>query len=285
MTTTRRASGAAAGLTVVGGALLASLAMVGAVCSAGAQEDFRAADADRPIRVEDAYPLKYLEWEWQLGSRTEWAEGGRYQASWLLELKTGIARNWQLGLEAHPAWTRAAAESSGGLEEFGGHLLFNLNQETAALPALSVRADVVTPGLGDVGREKAGGRVLGIVTASRSRLRLHGNAGYSWASAADGGDFWRAGLALDYPVGLFSKLVLGDVYTEFPARGGDARVWGELGSRFQLTNSVVLDFGLTSRLDEWAEGLANVGFVVGISRVFGISGLVEVPGYPNPTLK
>ena len=43
-----------------------------------AQEDFRAADADRPIRVEDAYPVKLYEWEWELGSSSTAAEGGEY---------------------------------------------------------------------------------------------------------------------------------------------------------------------------------------------------------------
>ena len=82
-----------------------SLGITGAL---HAQEDFRAADADRPIRVEDAYPVKFYEWEWELGSRGTIAEGGGYGISELLELKSGIAPNWQLGLEVHGSQKRAA---------------------------------------------------------------------------------------------------------------------------------------------------------------------------------
>jgi hypothetical protein len=32
-----------------------------------AQEDFRSLDAGRPLKVTDAYPKKYLEWELRLG--------------------------------------------------------------------------------------------------------------------------------------------------------------------------------------------------------------------------
>ncbi|MEE9295764.1 MAG: hypothetical protein V3W34_12490, partial [Phycisphaerae bacterium] len=82
----------------------------------------------------------------------------------------------------------------------------------------------------------------------------------------------------------FSKAVLGDVYAEIPADGGDASVWAEFGTRFQLSNSTVLDFGITSRLDQWTDGIANLGLVIGVSRVFGIAWLIKVPPYPNPRI-
>lgn len=249
-----------------------------------AQEDFRAVDADRPIRVEDAYPVKYLEWEWQLGSRTSFAEAGTLAAAALFELKFGIARNWQLGVEAHPSLERTGGISESGLEELGVSLLYNLNQEGMRTPALAIRTDVFSPGLGDLGREELGGRVRAILTRSYGRLRLHGNGAYSWASVADSGDFWSGGLAFDYPIGLFSRSVLGDLYAEIPTDAGRARVWAELGARLQLTNATVLDLGVTTRLDQWEEGTPNVGLVLGLSRVFGISGLVRVPPYPNPRI-
>lgn len=252
--------------------------------SLAAQEDFRAADADRPIRVEDAYPLKLYEWEWQLGSRSAIADGGRYELAQLFELKTGIARNVQLGIELHGSQQRAAGAWSTGLEEFSAHLFYNLNQESRSTPAFAVRVDAFGPGIGDVGREDIGVRLRGILTRSLGRLRLHANGGYDWATVADGADFWHGGLAFDYPIGLFSKALLGDVYAEFPAGSGDARIWAELGTRFQLTNSTVLDFGITSRVDEWTDGAPNIGLVIGLSRVFGIAGLTPVPAYPNPRI-
>ncbi len=151
-------------------------------------------------------------------------------------------------------------------------------------PALALRADIFTPGIGDVGREDIGARWRVILTRSYSRLRVHVNGSYDWATDADGGDLWSAGLGFDYPIGLFSKAVLGDVYAEVPVDGGDARVWAEFGTRFQLTNSSVLDLGLTSRLDQWEDGSPNIGIVIGLSRVFGIAGLVKIPPYPNPRI-
>ncbi len=249
-----------------------------------AQEDFRAADADRPIRVEDAYPVKLYEWEWELGSRSTAAEGGEYTVTGLLELKTGIARNWQLGLEVHGSQERTAGTWKSGVEQFSAHVFYNLNQEGRRAPALAFRADVFSPGIGDLAREDIGVRLRAILTRSFGRLRLHANGAYDWATAVDGGDFWSGGLAFDYPIGLFSKAVLGDVYAEIPADGGDASVWAEFGTRFQLSNSTVLDFGITSRLDQWTDGIANLGLVIGVSRVFGIAWLIKVPPYPNPRI-
>lgn len=248
------------------------------------QEDFRAVDADRPIRVEDAYPVKYLEWEWQLGSRAALAEAGALDAAALLELKLGIARNGQLSVEAHPSLERRGGISESGLEELAVGLFYNVKQEGQHVPALAVRVDLFSPGLGELGREDVGGRIRAILTRGYGRLRLHGNGAYTGATAPDGGDFWSGGLAFDYPIGLFSRSLLGDLYAEVPADRGRTRVWAELGARLQLTNTTVLDFGVTTRLDEWEDGTPNVGLVIGISRVFGMGGLVRVPPYPNPRI-
>lgn len=241
-----------------------------------AQEDFRSADLDRPIQVEDAYPVKYREWELETGVRSAWSGAGN-EAEGSIELKTGILLNTQAGLTLEGAWRE---DDGSGLTSGALHVLHNFNRETWSWPALSARLDVETPGTGDVGRDDWGGSLLGIATRSFDRLRLHANAGY-----ADGDeDFWRAGLAFDYPIGLFSRAILGDVYAEIPPDGGDTRLLAELGTRWQLTNWSVLDIGLGTRLDEWADGDANVGIVVGFSRVFGIPALTGVPPYPDPRI-
>lgn len=250
---------------------------------ARAQEDFRATDAGRPIRVEDAYPVKYLEWEWEAGARSELTEGGELDAAASLELTWGIARNAQIGLEVHPTLERAAGASETGTV-FGLHALYNFNQEGAHTPAFATRADLFAPGAGDIGRQNAGGRVLGIATRSWGRWRMHGNAGYAWASAADGGDIWTVGLAVDYPIGLFSRLLLTDVYAEIPTARGPTRVWVELGTRIQWTNVLVLDAGVHTRLDQWSDGRPNLGVVLGLSRAFGLAALVPVPSQPNPRI-
>ena len=67
------------------------------------------------------------------------------------------------------------------------------------------------------------------MTRSFGRVRLHGNGGYTAASQADGGDYWRVGLGSDYPLGLFSRALLADVYVEIPTSQARSRVWVEGG--------------------------------------------------------
>jgi hypothetical protein len=256
-----------------------------------AQEDFRAADLDRPIRVEDAFPARWREWEVELGVRGGLAErDSRLVAE--LGLETGLFLNTEVGLEvagviedvSDPATAGAETGAAGGIEAVGAHLLYNFNRETWRWPAFAARIDVETPGTGEVGREEWAVSLGAIATRSFGRLRLHGNAGYAAAGPVDGDDYWRGGLAFDYPLGLFSHAVLGAVYVELPVHGGRTRAWLEAGSRWQLSNEAVLDLGIATRADEWEAGNANVELVIGLSRVFGIPGLIDVPPYPDPRI-
>lgn len=249
-----------------------------------AQEDFRAAELDRPTRVEDAYPIKFREWEFQSGLRGSLGEGDRGLLG-LLEFKTGLFRNGQMGVEIEGGVERPSEDATGGgIESASAHLLYGLARETVSLPAVAVRLDASTPGTGAIGHDDWQFGVMGIATRSLGRLRLHGNGGYRIAGEADGGDYWRFGLGADYPLGLFSRAILADLYVEAPVSAGRARVWAEIGTRVQVSNWRVLDFGLATRLDEWDKGNANVEIVVGMSRSFGIPGLTRVPQYPNPTI-
>ncbi len=58
----------------------------------------------------------------------------------------------------------------------------------------------------------------------------------------------------------------------------------DLGSRIQMTKTLVLDAGISARLDEWVDGNTNIGLTVGLSRNFGFGSLVAVPPYPNPRI-
>lgn len=262
-----------------------ALAAFGSVSPLAAQEDFRSADPGRPILVEDAYPLKLYEWEFELGMRGDLAEEGSGLEA-MAELKTGLFLNGQAGLEIEAGAEPLDDESRtlSGIETVRGHVLYNLNRETLSLPALAARIDLATPGTGSLGNEDWSVGLKGILTRSFDRLRVHTNVGYVAASTEDGGDFWRLGVAFDYPIGLFSRAVMGDVYAELPVGTGRTRVWAEVGMRWQVSNVSVLDFGIASRLDEWETGNANLQLIVGISRVFGLAGQVAVPSDLDPRI-
>lgn len=248
------------------------------------QEDFRNTDRGRPLFTEDAYPIELREWELELGGRGRLVEGGTGSgAGAAIGLKTGLFLNTQVGLEVETALEQSSAGTGTGFAGVGASLMHGLRRETWRWPALAVRADAHAPGGGDVGRDDWAFDVTGIATRSFGRLRMHANAGRRFGEGA-GGDDWRAGLAVDYPIGLFSRLVMADVYTEVPTDRGRSRVWLELGTRWQLTNASVIDVGLATRLDEWEAGRSNFELTLGFARAFGISTLVAVPSYPRPDL-
>ena len=253
---------------------------------ASAQEDFRSLDAGRPLRVTDAFPKKYLEWEFQAGLQGGWVEGGRRSLEGLFELGTGLFRNFEIGAGLRVATVDGGMNTTTGFEALEVDALYNFRHEGWTWPAIAVQTGVEAPAGGDPSREDwAWGADL-ILTRSFSRgLRVHVNGGRFVASEVDGDDYWRGGLAFDIPLGFSSSLIVGDLYTEIPVNTGPTRLWAELGARLQISNMTVLDVGLTTRMDEWDDGAANIGLVVGFGRVFGIGGLVRVPEYPNPAIR
>ena len=251
-----------------------------------AQEDFRSLDAGRPLKITDAYPKKYLEWEFQFGLQGGWTEGGQRSFEGLLELETGLFRNFEIGAGLQVATEDDGTTTTNGLESLEVEALYNFKHEGWTWPAVAIQAGAEAPTGSDLSRaDWAWGVDLLLTRSFANRLRIHGNGGYVVASAVDGDDYWRGGVAFDIPVGFSSRLIMGDLYTEVPVDTGPTRTWAELGTRVQVSNLTVIDVGLATRLDEWNRGVANVRLVVGFSRVFGIGGLVRVPEYPDPRIR
>ena len=251
-----------------------------------AQEDFRSLDADRPLKVTDAYPKKYLEWEFQFGLQGGWTEGGQRSLEGLLELETGLFRNFEIGAGLQVATEDDGASTSNGLESLEVEALYNFKHEGWTWPAVAIQGGAEAPTGSDLSREDwAWGVDLLLTRSFANRLRIHANGGYVVASELDGNDYWRGGIAFDIPVGFSSRLIMGDLYTEVPVDTGPTRAWAELGTRVQVSNLTVIDVGLATRLDEWNRGVANVRLVAGFSRAFGIGGLVRVPEYPDPRIR
>ena len=262
--------------------------VVAILCSREAigQEDFRSLDAGRPLKITDAYPKKYLEWEFQFGLQGGWTEGGRRSLEGLLELETGLFRNFEIGAGLQVSTENDGGSTTTGLGALEIEALYNFKHEGWAWPGIAIQAGVEAPTGSNLSRDDWAWGVDLILTQSFSnRLRMHVNGGYVMASEVDGDDFWRGGVAFDIPLGFSSRVIMGDLYTEIPVDTGPTRAWAELGTRVQVTNLSVIDMGLATRLDEWNHGAANVRLVVGFSRVFGIRGLVRVPEYPDPRIR
>ena len=262
----------------------ASLAVV--PCRVTGQEDFRSLDAGRPLKVTDAYPKKLREWEFQAGLEGAWTEDGRSALGGLFELEVGLFYNFEIGLGLELATEDEDGESRTGLEGVEVGALYNFNQEGWAWPALAVQSGFELPVGGDLARDDWAWGVDVVLTKSfANRMRLHGNGGYVVASRQDGDDYWRGGLAFDAPLGFGSRILLGDVYAEIPVDTGRTRVWAELGARIQVSNVSVFDLGLSTRLDEWEAGAANLRVILGFSRVFGIGAFVPVPACLQPRIR
>ena len=260
--------------------------LAGSPHHAAAQEDFRSLDPDRPLHVTDAYPKKYMEWEFQVGLEGAWTEAGRKALGGLLELETGLFRNFEIGAGLEMATEDEAGVARTGVEAVELDGLYNFNHESWAWPAVAVQMGAEIPVGGDLSRDDWAWGVDLILTRSfANRLRLHANGGYVVASRIDGDDYWRGGLAFDVPMGFGSRILLGDLYAELPVDAGRTRVWAELGTRIQVSNVSVFDLGLATRVDEWQAGSSNVRLVIGLSRVFGIAAWVDVPEYPNPRIR
>ena len=264
--------------------VLAALAAVSIPAGLVAQGEYRHLDEGRPTRVEDAYALKFLEWEWQLGAEAFAAGDDNYETEGVFELKLGIGRGLQAGVEGHGAWARELGDSRSGLESINTHLLYNLNQEGRRSPALALRGDLTLPGGGDLSRSDPGGRLRVMATRSFGATRLHANAARGWASSSDGRHHWEAGIGFDRPLGLTARAVVADVFAEIPDEG-PTRWWADAGIRLQITKQSVVDVGVSVRVDDWIDGNANGGLVIGLSRTFGFAGLVNVPPYPDPSIR
>ena len=267
-------------------ALGIAVALLGSCWGAGdlfAQDGWYHVDTDHPLRVEDAYALKFNEWEWQLGS--EGALGNATEVAAVLELKTGLWWNLQVGAEAHLESARHDGSRAGGLEEISAHVLYNLNREGLRAPAIALRVDAHLPGAGEVGRSEVGARTALLVTRTLGAQRTHFNVARRFEDLAETDDTWELGLGVERAIGLSGRSLLVDVFAEVPVSEGRTRAWLDLGSRIQVTRRSVLAVGLFTRLDRIGPEEARAGLRIGWTRSFGLSWLTRTPDYREPALR
>lgn len=230
--------------------ILTSLVLI-ALASMTHAIDHKNLDENRPLRLEDAYPIAQGEWALETGAGYSIERRGRDRAFFPLEILYGAFPNFHASLGT-TLFTNPRdldePEKSGDLR-LGG--LYNFNQETRSLPAFGLKGSLNSPtGVRSSGVDF---ELKGLVTKSFNRLSLHFNPAYEFIGG--GGQEDRDGrysftLGTSYPIGApkYTRTTLvGDFFTEQSARRGESNVWGaEVGFRHQMTQRLVLDLGVGS---------------------------------------
>ena len=242
--------------------LVVGLGLAALAAPLRAQTDYHNLERHRPLRVEDAYPVERGVADLAAGyaARVEGQE-------WRMYVLTDVA--WGFAPDAHLGFSGTYPFEADGFE-FDVFGFYNVNTEGRALPALSLRGDVVVPE-----RAAAVGEVSAIATRSFGRTRVHANGGtgigVTTTTTVDVPRWW-AGAALDYTLFRGSLLLGGEVFTAEDGAGASGVVGG-LGLRWQWLPLGVLDFGVSRRLSTAGPDLA---------LTLGLSGPVAFPGLIPP---
>jgi hypothetical protein len=160
-----------------------------------------------------------------------------------------------------------------GLKLFG---FYNFNTEGPALPALSIRSDLIFP-VGSLAGENTRLTVKGIATRTWGRTRFHLNVARGFGSedepaAAEPANRWAYSLAVDRTLFRQSVLLIGEIAASEPLRGDPTEVNASLGARYQWAPTLVLDLGVTRRLHD--DLGPDFGFTLGLSHAFAFRGLL-----------
>jgi hypothetical protein len=206
-------------------------------------------DPNRPVQMEDAYPIQQGEIGLEGGVRVNDRRKGRTRVIFQPQIIYGAFRNTQIEIQSDlltEPHTVVGANKSGDLR-LG--VLYNFNTETLTLPAFAVRLEANVPtGVGSKGVDT---EMTGILTRSFGRVRFHVNAGYTVLGAPQGRErdgTYRLVAALSYPIGYpyrFRETLIVDVYTRQSDLVNQRNNTGiEIGVRHQLSSRIVLDGGL-----------------------------------------
>jgi hypothetical protein len=264
-----------AGYRIVAGAAL--VAALGG--PAAAQTDYYNTDKGRPVRVEDAYPVERHAFELQIAPlRLERAAGGVYSWEVAPEVAWGVLPRTQLEVAFPLAHVDAgAAGKASGLAGIELSALYNLNNESRTLPALTVAADVLLP-VGGLGPDRVYPTLKGIATRTFSRARFHANAEYTLGPDAGEGDEvgeasrWMAGIAVDRTFPIRSILVTADLFAEQGLDRGESLSWtAEAGLRYQTSPQFNVDLGIGRRFAGEEQGWS---FTVGVAHAFALRTLL-----------
>lgn len=229
-------------------------------------------DKNRPLRIEDAYPLAKGEFGLEGGARFVDRRQGRTRFVFQPQVLYGAFYNTQLEIGGDLVTEPTSVEGAEKSGDVRVGVLYNLNTETLSLPALAVKLDLEFPT--GVRSKGVDGTLAGILTRSFGRWRTHLNVEYTVVGSARGGErdgLYRLALGVSYPLGYpmrFRETLIADVFTRQSDLSGGRNPTGiEVGLRHQFSSRIVLDGGLGTEFAGPSDRSAVFG-TVGLSIGF-----------------
>lgn len=242
-----------------------------------AQTDYYNTDTGRPVRIEDAYAVERHALDMHLAPLRFERRSGVTSVAATPELTYGLVPRTQVEIGV-PVLFRSVegGESRTGIGGVDVTALYNVNAETAGLPAFGLRAGVLMP-VGEYGPDRIHPSVTGLATRTFRWARVHANAQYTFGrepeSASTDGTLgsgsgtltrWLTGLAADRAFAYRSLLATAEAYAAGPVDGDADVEWtAATGLRYQLTPVLTLDGGVGRRLTGPSQAWF---FTLGVSR-------------------
>ncbi len=206
-------------------------------------------DKNRPLQIEDAYPIAKGEIALEGGARFSDRRQGRTHFAFQPQLLYGVIYNTQLEIGGDLLTEPTSINGSEKSGDLRAGVLYNFNTETLTMPALAVKLEIELPT--GVRSKGVDGTIAGIVTRSFGRWRTHLNVEYTVVGSAQGSErngLYRLLAGVSYPLGypsMFRDTLIADVFTRQSVLSGERNPTGiEVGLRHQLSSRIVLDGGI-----------------------------------------
>ncbi len=202
-----------------------------------------------PVEVTDAYPLAYLGREVQGRLQYRLTGEGEHQARFEPRFEFGLPYNGQVSVRVPLVlgFGLPQQDAEFNLGRVALDYLYNFNQETLSLPALSLVVGVEAPDTRTGGSFDPFGRVLLTKMLPGSTLwhRVHLNGAIQINVGRESGERpWRYTVAAGYDVRLGATVVgVVDVVRDQSMREGMVSTFGELGLRIQVTPLLAVALG------------------------------------------
>lgn len=200
-----------------------------------------------PVEVTDAYPLEYLGREVQARLQYRYTAEGVHESYIEPRFEFGLPYNGQLGVRVPMVGRFHDGEQRFDLGRAVLDYMYNFNEETLSIPALSIVAGAEAPDTREGGSVDPFARLVlsKMIPGSTFWHRIHLN-GTIQANVGrkDGERSFRYAAVIGYDFRLSATMIgVVDAVRDEPMQERPPSNFGELGVRFQVTPLLGLAFG------------------------------------------